>query len=164
MITVSRRKDFALRSQQCMSIKIINSQVKVFVYVPPREKCVRPTLCPFRVRTHQVLLRTHMCLCLFIKKFCRYCHPSMNIVTYSVCNVFCMLWLAIQFEVRSVVGPTYFRSVTMAEGGRTRIQANVAVDSGKIYVRALLKLLKRPHRNVKNRTRAPGFPTRPIII
>ena len=46
-----------------MSISIINSQVKDFVYVPPREKCVRPTLCPFRVRTHQVLLRTHVCVC-----------------------------------------------------------------------------------------------------
>ena len=46
-----------------MSISIFNSQVKVFVYVPPREKCVRPTLCPFRVRTHQVLLRTHVCVC-----------------------------------------------------------------------------------------------------
>ena len=45
-----------------MSISIINSQVKDFVYVPPREKCVRPTLCPFRVRTHQVLLRTHVCV------------------------------------------------------------------------------------------------------
>ena len=48
-----------LRSHQ--SIGIFNSQVKVFVYVPPRENCVRPTLCPFRVRTHQVLLRTHVC-------------------------------------------------------------------------------------------------------
>ena len=46
-----------------MSISIFNSQVKVFGYVPPREKCARPTLCPFRVRTHQVLLRTHMCVC-----------------------------------------------------------------------------------------------------
>ena len=50
-----------LRSHQCMSICIRNSQAKVFVYVPPMEKCVRPTLCPFRVRTHQVLLRTHVC-------------------------------------------------------------------------------------------------------
>ena len=46
-----------------MSISIRNSQVRVFVYVPPMEKCVRPTLCPFRVRTHQVLLRTHVCEC-----------------------------------------------------------------------------------------------------
>ena len=44
-----------------MSISVINSQVKVFVYVTPREKCVRPTLCAFRVRTIQVLLRTHVC-------------------------------------------------------------------------------------------------------
>ena len=50
-----------------MSISIINSQVKDFVYVPPREKCVRPTLCPFRVRTHQVLLRTHVCVILCVK-------------------------------------------------------------------------------------------------
>ena len=62
MIAENRQKDFVLRSHQCMSISIINSQVKDFVYVPPREKCVRPTLCPFRVRTHQVLLRTHVCV------------------------------------------------------------------------------------------------------
>ena len=49
-----------------MSISIIITQVKVFVYVPPREKCVRPTLCPFRVRTHQVLLRAHMCVCVCV--------------------------------------------------------------------------------------------------
>ena len=49
-----------------MSISIINSQVKDFVYVPPREKCVRPTLCPYRVRTHKVLLRTHVCVCVCV--------------------------------------------------------------------------------------------------
>ena len=47
----------------CMSTSIIN--VQVVVYVPPREKCVRHTLRPFRVRTHQVLLRTHVCVCAF---------------------------------------------------------------------------------------------------
>ena len=62
MVAENRRKDFELRSQQCMSISIINSQIEVFVYVPPMEKCVRPTLCPFRVRTHQVLLRTQACV------------------------------------------------------------------------------------------------------
>ena len=45
---------------------IIDSHFKVFVYVPPREKCVRPTLCLFRVRTHQVLL-THVCLWVLAK-------------------------------------------------------------------------------------------------
>ena len=67
-----------------MSISIINTQVKVFMYVPPREKCVRPTLCPFRVRTHQVLLRTHVCVVIGVSEGFRLYGSNKLVISRSV--------------------------------------------------------------------------------
>ena len=67
-----------------MSISIINSQVKVFVYVPPKEKSERPTLFPFRVRTHQVLLRTHVCVRIHTWSVCQH-KPHFQFLALLTC-------------------------------------------------------------------------------
>ena len=59
-----------------MQLSLLELKLKTFPLLHHRDHVVFtriyvcPTLCPYRVRTHQVLLRTHVCVCVLLVLVC----------------------------------------------------------------------------------------------